>query len=174
MLAPLLPFAEPTDELNNTTNPSLSSGQYTVILYSDDKIVNLSSGYYHICGILDNGSVSCWGSGGQLGNGGTGWQLSPTLTGSLGTGRTAVALSSGGYHTCAILDNGSVSCWGWNNYGQLGDGTSGSAADKYTPTQTSSLGANRTELQSPQEPTTPASSLTPVMSPVGDMDLTEN
>jgi len=148
MLAPLLPFAEPMDELNNTPNPSLSSGQYTVILYSDDKIVNLSSGYYHICGILDNGSVSCWGynSNGQLGNGGTEWQLSPTLTGSLGTNRTAVALSSGGYHTCAILDNGSVSCWGWNNYGQLGDGTSGSAADKYTPTQTSSLGANRTAV----------------------------
>ena len=148
LMAPLLPFAEPTDELNNTPNPSLSSGQYTVILYSDDKIVNLSSGYYHTCGILDNGSVSCWGNGmmGQLGNGGTGMQLSPTLTGSLGTGRTAVALSSGGYHTCAILDNGSVSCWGWNNYGQLGDGTSGSAADKYTPTQTSSLGANRTAV----------------------------
>ena len=148
MMAPLLPFAEQTVELSDTPNPSLSSGQHTVILYSDDKIVNLSSGYNHVCGILDNGSVSCWGLNnyGQGGNGGTEWQLSPTLSASLGAGRTAVALSSGGYHTCAILDNGSVSCWGMNTYGQLGDGTSGYAADKYTPTQTSSLGANRTAV----------------------------
>ena len=32
-------------------------------------------------------------------------------------------IASGAYHTCAILDDGSVSCWGNNNYGQLGDGT---------------------------------------------------
>ena len=33
-------------------------------------------------------------------------KTTPTLTSSLGTGRTAVALSSGNAHTCAILDNG--------------------------------------------------------------------
>ena len=76
--------------------------------------VALSSGFYHTCAILDNGDVSCWGRGsnGQLGNGATSDKSTPTLTSSLGTGRTAVALSSGFYHTCAILDNGAVSCWG--------------------------------------------------------------
>ena len=51
-------------------------------------------------------------------------RLTPTQTSSLGTGRTAVAIAAGAYHTCAILDDGSVSCWGnnlwstwrWNYY----------------------------------------------------------
>ena len=29
-------------------------------------------------------------------------------------------ISSGGQHTCAILDNGDLKCWGFNMYGQLG------------------------------------------------------
>jgi alpha-tubulin suppressor-like RCC1 family protein len=38
----------------------------------------------------------------------------------LGTGRTATAIAAAGYHTCALLDNASVKCWGANQYGQLG------------------------------------------------------
>ena len=74
----------------------------------------LSAGGMHTCVILDNGSVSCWGRGsnGQLGNGETSSKYTPTLTSSLGIGRTAVAISSGAAHTCAILDNGDVACWG--------------------------------------------------------------
>jgi len=104
--------------------------------------VAISSGSSHTCVILDNGAVSCWGEGGsgQLGNGGLTNQLTPTLTSSLGTGRTAVAISSGGSHTCAILDNGDVSCWGLGNYGQLGNG---STSQQNSPTLTSSLGTGR-------------------------------
>ena len=47
----------------------------------------------------------------------------PVPTESLGAGRTAVEISAGWAHTCAILDNGLVSCWGANNDGQLGDGS---------------------------------------------------
>ena len=73
----------------------------------------ISSGDMHTCAILDEGEVSCWGYGydGQLGNGGTSDKTTPTLTSSLGPGRTAVEISSGGFHTCAILDNGAISCW---------------------------------------------------------------
>ncbi|HIG28290.1 MAG TPA: hypothetical protein EYQ50_11000, partial [Verrucomicrobiales bacterium] len=42
---------------------------------------------------------------------------------SLPSGRTAVDAYAGGYHTCVILDDDSLYCWGRNGYGQLGDGT---------------------------------------------------
>ena len=46
------------------------------------------------------------------------------LTGiNLGTGRTATAIEVGDYHSCAMLDNASVKCWGKNDEGQLGLGT---------------------------------------------------
>src|SRR3546814_11453351 len=40
----------------------------------------------------------------------------------LGTNRTAVAIAARYDHTCALLDDGSVKCWGENNSGQLGYG----------------------------------------------------
>ena len=40
----------------------------------------------------------------------------------LGTGRSAVALALGWLHSCALLDDASVKCWGRNRYGQLGLG----------------------------------------------------
>ena len=40
----------------------------------------------------------------------------------LGTNRTAKMIAGGGYHTCAVLDDDSLKCWGRNDYGQLGLG----------------------------------------------------
>ena len=124
-------------ETSNKGTPTLTSS-----LGIGRTAVAISSGYTHTCAILDNGNVACWGDGfrGQLGNGGTSQQNTPTLTSSLGTGRTAVALSSKFTHTCAILDNGSVSCWGYGNDGQLGNG---GTSQQNTPTLTSSLGTGR-------------------------------
>ena len=52
------------------------------------------------------------------------------LTGiNLGTGRTATAIESGEYHNCALLDNASVKCWGYNYYGQLGIGNTTTMGD---------------------------------------------
>ena len=42
---------------------------------------------------------------------------------SLGTGRTAVEISTGEYRTCFRLDDGTLKCWGHNNFGQLGIGS---------------------------------------------------
>ena len=105
--------------------------------------ISLSVGGYHACAILDDGSVSCWGRNdyGQLGDGTSVSRSTPTQSNSLGPGRTAVGISVGNLHTCAILDDGSVSCWGETNEANSGDGT---YTDRSTPTQTASLGADRT------------------------------
>ena len=51
----------------------------------------------------------------------------PTVN--LGTGRTTTAISAGGSHSCALLDNASVKCWGGNTYGQLGIGNTNHRGD---------------------------------------------
>ena len=134
------------EETSNEVIVSLSSanipGFQEGSIFTD---TTLSSGYAHSCIILDDGTVSCWGrnSLGQLGDGTTTHRNTPTQTASLGTGRTAVAISSGNGHTCIILDDGSVSCWGRNTMGQLGDGTN---TNRSTPTQTANLGTGRTAV----------------------------
>ncbi len=88
-------------------------------------------GYEHTCAILDDDTVRCWGlnSRGQLGagdvrsRGGIDADLGDGLkVVDLGTNRTAKHLAAGGEHTCAILDNEEVKCWGSSSSGQLGYG----------------------------------------------------
>ena len=131
--------------LGDGTYTNRNTPTQTSSLGADRTAVAISAGYEHTCAILDNGSVSCWGDNefGQLGDGTNTNRLTPTQTSSLGTDRTSVAISSINHHTCVILDDGSVGCWGWNNRGQLGDGTN---TNRLTPTQTSSLGTDRTAV----------------------------
>jgi len=82
----------------------------------------VAAGAAHTCAIL-GGSVSCWGANdeGQLGNAAT--TAAPTATPATVTGLSAaVALAAGGAHTCALLQAGTVACWGADTSGQLGDG----------------------------------------------------
>ena len=80
--------------------------------------------------------VKCWGSGNSFGLGVTNYKGNDANEmGSnlgfveLGIGRTATAIASGRYHTCAILDNASVKCWGYNNDSQLGIGNTNNMGD---------------------------------------------
>ena len=101
--------------------------------------VYIDAGNAHTCAIFDNGSVKCWGFNqkGNLGLGNTSNQGdNPNQMGDnrsfvdLGTGRTAVDLTAMTQSVCAVLDNGSVKCWGRNNHGQLGIGnTIGNSAN---------------------------------------------
>ena len=95
---------------------------------SASTLTAISAGDYHTCVLLDNASVKCWryNSYGQfgieeiitMGDGSGEMTTLPSIN--LGTGRAATAISAGDYHTCALLNNASVKCWGGNNYGQLG------------------------------------------------------
>jgi alpha-tubulin suppressor-like RCC1 family protein len=57
----------------------------------------------------------------------------------LGTGRTATAISAGVYHTCALLDNASVKCWGYNAQGQLGIDSTTNMGNSSTTTNMASI-----------------------------------
>ena len=132
---------------DNGSSGSGSGGSNASFAYANNK---LSLGLNHACAILDDGDLKCWGldGNGQLGNGGstTADQTSPPSTAiDLGTGRTAVAVVAGQWHTCAILDNGDLKCWGQDTYGQLGDG--GTNTDTDAPSTTAiDLGTGRTAV----------------------------
>jgi alpha-tubulin suppressor-like RCC1 family protein len=69
------------------------------------------------------GAVACWGynQNGELGNGMTGDSGVPVGVSGLGSG--VVSIEAGDDHTCAVTDQGEVKCWGYNRFGQLGDGS---------------------------------------------------
>jgi len=80
------------------------------------------------CALTSDGAVYCWGSNsfGELGDGTTNNRTVPTpvLASGVLAGRTATSLAPGGFATvCAVLDNGTLSCWGAGIFGQMGNGT---------------------------------------------------
>lgn len=105
-------------------------------------VTQLAVGSAHACALFSNGSVKCWGSGfrGELGYGnqnnvGDDELLSSIPAVSLTTAPdvVAVALAAGDRHTCAILSDGTVKCWGANYNGQLGYGHTRNIGDNELP-----------------------------------------
>lgn len=104
----------------------------------------LSSGGRHNC-ILDTSSrVRCWGSAflGSLGYGNNesiGDNELPAVAGTVELGATAIQISAGLSHTCAVLSDGRVRCWGFNSSGQLGIGSVQPIGDDEFPNTTTPL-----------------------------------
>jgi len=87
----------------------------------------ISAGYESSCALLSGGTVECWGDNnvGQLGNGTTtttGCYCSTTPVAVSGLSG-ATTISAGYDAACALLSGGTVECWGYNDEGQLGNGT---------------------------------------------------
>ena len=114
---------ETLDQASNMPDESAAS------LSSSSSSVNIHHGHQlsakglHTCSILGNGSLMCWGlnNRGQIGIGNTLNALSPEWV-DLGSGTNVTEVANGFRHTCAILENGSLMCWGENVDGQMGNG----------------------------------------------------
>jgi alpha-tubulin suppressor-like RCC1 family protein len=113
-------------EMNTTTAPSLTSPIPTPVEAVGSDVVSIASGDGYSCALTSGGTLSCWGGNthGELGSGSLTPADSPTPLAVTGIGSDARALATlGGCQTCAVLTGGRAVCWGWNNKGQLGNGT---------------------------------------------------
>ncbi len=97
-------------------------------------VMAISSAEFHTCALIEDGTVRCWGGNrsGELGDGTTVDSATAVEVGGgeagVLTGVTAIAAGGGftqdvgGGHTCALMSDATVRCWGNNDYGQLGTG----------------------------------------------------
>jgi len=102
------------------------------------KVLQISSGNNHNCALLEGGDVRCWGRNnyGQLGLGHTtniGDDEHPKDVPPIKLGAPAIKVVAGYYHSCALLEGGSVRCWGLNDSGQLGLGNTVQIGDDEHP-----------------------------------------
>jgi len=104
---------------------SVSTNYYppTQVKGLESGVMDVAAGGTHSCALLTTGGVKCWGedSHGQLGDGKNSDQLEPVDVHELSSGVTAISANYG--HTCAALESGGVKCWGYNEFGMLGNGT---------------------------------------------------
>ena len=85
----------------------------------------VASGFNHSCAVTATGAAYCWGdnSFGKLGDGTTSTRTSPALV-TAPAGVTFTQVVTGGFHSCGVTAAGATYCWGNNQFGRLGDGTS--------------------------------------------------
>lgn len=117
-------------------NPSGGLGDGTTVDRSspvdvvglDAAVTSIAGGGDVTCAVLDNGGVKCWGNNavGGVGDGTTINRSTPTDVVGLDSGVASVSAAGTypfGARACAVTTGGAVKCWGANNQGQLGDGT---------------------------------------------------
>ncbi|MDY0001076.1 MAG: hypothetical protein RBU30_07270 [Polyangia bacterium] len=112
-------------QLGDGTTMARTTGEHKVLLLNREPLRarSIVAGRDHNCAIGQDGQVYCWGANklAQAGQEGVediqAWAALVTLP------QRAVAVGAGDYHSCATLEDHTIWCWGLNNRGQLGDGT---------------------------------------------------
>jgi len=101
-------------------NGSTTSSTTPVLAHGSARQVG--AGGAHTCSVTNEGNVRCWGLGtkGQLGNGGVLSASSPVSVTFDVAAEKVLSVSLGNQHSCALHADGAVSCWGNNNYNQVG------------------------------------------------------
>jgi len=128
-------FANLGDNFICANTPDGSCYQPQQVIFAGGNVATptaIAAGFKSTCATFNDGRVWCWGDNayGQRGIGNT---ISPigiaTVVSNIST---ATQVAVGEEHACAIVNWGnSIECWGTNNQGQLGNGTS---ANSYLPT----------------------------------------
>ena len=104
-------------------------------LSQGEEATHIAAGEDHTCAILSDKTVKCWGNGtyGKIGGGN---HFSSTISGTEGSpfsnGETATYIAAGENHTCAILSDKTVKCWGYNYSGQTDGGSPLSQGEEAT------------------------------------------
>ncbi len=104
----------------------------TAVIGLTDVVALKSNKSSTTCALKSNGTVSCWGSNiyGAIGDGAVSSNIRSTPS-NVPNLSEVVSLAKGTVHTCALIDDGTIKCWGWNRAGMLGDGTT---TDRSLPT----------------------------------------
>jgi alpha-tubulin suppressor-like RCC1 family protein len=117
-------------ELGMALDPDQGFSAQPVRFEGLSNATTVSSGWFGECATLADGTVDCWGDDdfGELGDGQTG-SLSRSAVAASGI-QNGVQVTTAGQSACALLADGTVRCWGANEYGSLGNGTT---TDSSTP-----------------------------------------
>lgn len=116
----------PQGQVGNGTNDNVAHPFPGAVLTLTTGVVAVSAGGSHTCALTSAGAMKCWGEnlGGGLGNGNTLDAYSPVAVSGFSSG--VAAISAGALHTSALTTSSSATCWGYNNSGQVGNGTTAS------------------------------------------------